>query len=73
MDINSIKSLVASSPPASAFISGIKSNTVGQSVSFQLLHGWDIALAHKCDTEWTAKNVEILRSVQGSVKSEEEL
>lgn len=73
MDIKSIKSLIASSPPASALISGVKTNTVGQNVSFQLLHGWDIALAHKCDTEWTAKNIEILRCVQSSVASEEEL
>lgn len=73
MDINRIKSLIASSPPASALFTGVKTNTTGKSISFQLLHGWDIALASKCDKEWTAKNIEILHCVKSSVTCEAEL
>jgi hypothetical protein len=73
MDIQSIKALIASLPPATAFASGVKTNTVGQSISFKLLHGWDISLANKCDTEWTAKNIEILYCVKNSTTSEAEL
>lgn len=73
MDINSLKSLIALSPPATAFISGVKNNTCDQAVSFELLHGWDISLANKCDTEWTAKNIEILSCLQDASINEEEL
>ncbi|MFW9078679.1 hypothetical protein ACOI9X_05270 [Pseudomonas sp. P2757] len=73
MDINSIKALLASSSSASALFSGIKTNTSGKSVSFQLLHGWDIALARKCDVEWTEKNIEILHCVKSSTANEAEL
>lgn len=73
MDIQSIKSLIASFSPAAAVVSGFRTSTEGKSVSFQLLHGWDFSLASKCDTEWTAKNIEILTSVQQSAKDEADL
>ncbi|MDD1136721.1 hypothetical protein M5G22_04050 [Pseudomonas sp. TNT2022 ID233] len=73
MDINSIKALIASSSSASTLFSGVKTNTSGKNVSFQLLHGWDIALARKCDVEWTEKNIEILHCVKSSAASDAEL
>lgn len=73
MDKKIINSLIASFPPATAMVSGFRTSSEGQSVSFQLLHGWDISLANQCDTEWTAKNLEILSSVKSSAKDEEDL
>ncbi len=73
MDIESIKALIASFSPSKLVYSGVRENSKGDSVQFQLLHGWDIELANKCDREWTAKNIEILTSIREAAENEEDL
>lgn len=70
MDKNKIVAMISAMKPAAVMHAGVRKNSFGHDVPFEIRHGWDIQLASLCDTEWTVKNVEILTFVQQNVSED---
>lgn len=44
--------------------SGVLTASTGKGVEYTFHHGWDIAKAHACDTQWGVFNVELLMFIE---------
>ena len=53
--------------------SGIIVNSNGDSIEYEINHGWDIISANCCDRQWSSFNVKLLEHIEKRGYSEEEL
>jgi hypothetical protein len=53
--------------------SGNLTNNTGESVKYEITHGWDIFSANSCDHQWGSFNINLLNYIKEQNYSEEEL
>ncbi|MGX5218285.1 GNAT family N-acetyltransferase [Pseudomonas segetis] len=73
MNTSEILALLNTGAGATSILQGFKPDVTGTPVEYSILHGWDARLAKKCDEEWGAYNIEVLRHLRTVSTSEAEL